>query len=112
MQTYQYVLNDRLFVGSLQDCHYGLITKWGSLGTGDGQFNGPAGIAVDAANSIYVTDAGNNRIQVFTNVLNKVLENSITTWIFSIPIGKSSIQIPISQKIRVLVKTKTDRKNS
>jgi DNA-binding beta-propeller fold protein YncE len=101
-----------LFVGSLQDCHYGLITKLGSLGTGDGQFNGPAGIDVDAANSIYVTDAGNNRIQVFTNLLNKVLENSITTtWIFSIPIWKSSIQIPISQK-KVLVKTKTDRKNS
>jgi sugar lactone lactonase YvrE len=34
-------------------------------GFGIGQFLRPSGIAVDAANSIYVADTGNNRVQVF-----------------------------------------------
>ena len=38
---------------------------WGSSGTGDGQFNGPDGIAVDPLGNIYVADTGNNRIQKF-----------------------------------------------
>ena len=41
------------------------ITKWGSLGSGNGQFNDAKGIAVDSAGRVYVTDKGNNNIQVF-----------------------------------------------
>ncbi len=41
------------------------ITKWGTQGSGDGQFNRPNNIAVDNTGNIYVTDFGNNRIQVF-----------------------------------------------
>jgi DNA-binding beta-propeller fold protein YncE len=37
----------------------------GSYGTGNGQFESPAGIAIDSANNVYVVDAGNNRIQIF-----------------------------------------------
>jgi tripartite motif-containing protein 71 len=44
------------------------ITKWGSLGSGDGQLNQPAGVAVDRLGNVYVADAGNNRIQKFTPV--------------------------------------------
>ena len=33
-----------------------LLTKWGSTGTGDGQFWGPHGVAVDASGNIYVAD--------------------------------------------------------
>jgi DNA-binding beta-propeller fold protein YncE len=38
----------------------------GSAGAGDGQFagNGPAGIALHG-DEVYVTDLGNNRVQVF-----------------------------------------------
>lgn len=42
-----------------------LVTKWGSPGTADGQFNSPRGIGVNAAGDVYVTDGNNNRIQKF-----------------------------------------------
>ena len=42
-----------------------LITKWGSNGTGDGQFDGPSGVDVDSSGNVYVTDDLNNRIQKF-----------------------------------------------
>ena len=37
----------------------------GPLSLGDGQFNGPRGIAVDLDGYVYVTDFDNNRIQKF-----------------------------------------------
>jgi DNA-binding beta-propeller fold protein YncE len=40
--------------------------QWGSFGTGDGQFNGPAGMAVDAVGNVYVADYGNHRVQKFS----------------------------------------------
>ena len=39
--------------------------QWGSPGPGDGQFNVPSGVAVDASGHVYVADSGNDRIQVF-----------------------------------------------
>ena len=44
---------------------YQLNTKWGSYGTGNGQFISPSGIAVDSSDNVYVVDAGNNRIEIF-----------------------------------------------
>ena len=52
------------------------LTQWGTegredrrpgvgMGKGDGQFNGPLGVAVDRSGDVYVADAGNKRIQVF-----------------------------------------------
>ena len=43
------------------------VTQWGSLGSGNGQFQQPGGIAVDNADNVYVADSGNNRIQKFTS---------------------------------------------
>ncbi len=46
---------------------YEFVTKWGSLGTGDGQFRGPWGVATDLAGNVYVADRSNHRIQKFDN---------------------------------------------
>ena len=40
-------------------------TKWGSEGSGDGQFRRPAEVAVDSSGNVYVVDFGNSRIPVF-----------------------------------------------
>jgi hypothetical protein len=44
------------------------ITKWGTTGSGNGEFNGPGGVAVNSSRDVYVTEMenGNNRIQVFS----------------------------------------------
>jgi DNA-binding beta-propeller fold protein YncE len=44
---------------------YTFVSKWGSQGTGDGQFYAPCGIAVDSSGNVYVLDSGNSRIQKF-----------------------------------------------
>ena len=46
---------------------YEFVTTWGSYGSGDGQFQGAAGVAVDAAGNVYVADDWNHRIQKFTS---------------------------------------------
>lgn len=52
------------------------VTKWGkdggaggasSSGSANGEFNAPRGIAVDSSHNVYVADAGNDRVQVFTS---------------------------------------------
>jgi DNA-binding beta-propeller fold protein YncE len=48
------------------DSNGNFITKWGSTGTGDGQFYCPNDITIDSSNGyVYVTDSGNHRIQIF-----------------------------------------------
>jgi len=43
------------------------LTKWGSSGTGDGQFKSPRGIAIDGSDNVYVSDEQNCRIQKFSS---------------------------------------------
>lgn len=43
------------------------ITEWGSFGTGNGQFQTPVGVAVDAAGNVFVCETNGNHIQKFTN---------------------------------------------
>jgi len=38
----------------------------GRTGTAEGEFNAPSGVAVDGLGQIFVTDSGNNRIQMFS----------------------------------------------
>ena len=43
------------------------LLKWGSQGTGDGQFQSPKGVAVDSSGNVYVADTNNSRIQKFSS---------------------------------------------
>ena len=43
------------------------VSKWGSRGSGDGQFNGPIAIAVDSLGNVYVADCDNDRVQKLTS---------------------------------------------
>lgn len=43
------------------------ITKWGTAGSGNGQFDSPEGVAIDSDNNVYVTDYNNGRVQKFTS---------------------------------------------
>jgi sugar lactone lactonase YvrE len=42
------------------------IAKWGTAGSGDGEFNMPWGIDIDTEGQVYVTDWRNDRVQKFT----------------------------------------------
>ena len=41
------------------------VTKWGSFGSGAGQFNASVGLGLDSSGNVYVTDQQNHRIQMF-----------------------------------------------
>ena len=43
-----------------------LISKFGSNGTGNGQFNRPLGVAFVAENNLFVTDINNHRVEKFS----------------------------------------------
>ena len=43
------------------------VSKWGTDGTGDGQFRYPSDIAVASDDNVYVADAWNHRMQKFTS---------------------------------------------
>lgn len=46
----------------------------GRTGTADGEFHAPSGLAVDGAGQIFVTDTGNNRVQMFSPTGDYVLQ--------------------------------------
>jgi len=54
------------------DINGNFILAWGSAGTGPGQFSlsgsGSGGMGVDSLNHLFISDAGNNRVQEFDNI--------------------------------------------
>jgi DNA-binding beta-propeller fold protein YncE len=59
-------LTQNVTAGNHTYMKYRFIQKWGSFGTGPGQFNRPHDIAFDSSGNVYVSDRDNNRIQKFT----------------------------------------------
>ena len=49
------------------DSQGNFLRKWGSEGSEDGQFDKPAGVALDGDGNVYVADWNNHRIQVFNS---------------------------------------------
>jgi len=50
-----------------------VVDTWGSLGVGQGQFNGPFGIALDAAGNVYIADTFDYRVQKYDGDGNFIL---------------------------------------
>ena len=63
------------------------ITKWGSSGTGDGQFDNVVSVAVDLQGSVYVVDLDNHRIQKFDSNGNFITE--LRSWNDHIAVNSS-----------------------
>ena len=51
----------------LHAVRYRSVRVWGSAGMGQGQFEAPCGIAVDADGTVSVADSDNHRVEQFTN---------------------------------------------
>ena len=64
------------------------LAKWGSRGTGDGEFRAPAGIAVDGSGNVYVTERENHRVQKFDDT-----GTFLTKW-GSVGTGDGQFRIP------------------
>ncbi|MCK4816338.1 SMP-30/gluconolactonase/LRE family protein, partial [bacterium] len=60
-----YVSNQETHTIIKFDPHGSYLTKWGSQGSGDDQFNGPGGLDVDADGNVYVCDSENHKIVKF-----------------------------------------------
>lgn len=58
--------NNRVQAFNLVSGSWTFDTKWGSAGTGAGQFNHPEGITTDQAGNVYVADSANDRLQKFS----------------------------------------------
>ena len=42
------------------------LGSWGEIGTGNGSFVSPSGLATDIAGNVYVADRDNHRVQKFS----------------------------------------------
>ncbi len=60
-----YVMGASAVAAAVLGCTYVYEGKWGGFGSGNGQFDGPPGIAISPNANIYVADGGNDRIQYF-----------------------------------------------
>ena len=43
------------------------VSQWGTVSTGEGQFNWPLGVAVTSDGSVYIADSWNEHIQKFSS---------------------------------------------
>ena len=60
------VLGALLFAPALADAAVGELSRFGEVGLGSGQLNGPEGVAVDPEGNVLVAEYSSNRISVFS----------------------------------------------
>lgn len=72
-----------------------LLLEWGTYGNGDGEFNIPHGIDLDASGNVYVADRENNRIQKFDALGNYITQwqNSTTDQLYSVVVDQKENKI-------------------
>jgi len=76
----------------------GVLATWGSKGNGDGEFNDPTSVAVDAAtNKVYIADPINKRIQVFDANGKFVTKWSVPEW--GQPVGFEDLAIDSQRRL-------------
>jgi DNA-binding beta-propeller fold protein YncE len=73
------------------------ITKWGSFGKGDGQFQDPEHLAVDSEGNVYVSDRKRDDIQKFAPAVIDETSNNKNNTILNNSQSQSSLLLP-SQK--------------
>ena len=72
------------------DSNGNYIDKWGSFGTGEGQFISPEGLAIDSHDNIYVADHNLSRIQKFDTV-----GNFVKMWTYSNHKASNSVYLDL-----------------
>jgi len=80
------------------------VTTWGTQGALAGQLSSPSAIVFDAAGLLYVSDTGNNRVEIFQpdgTFLSKLGSAGLDTGQFATPIGLAID--PTSAVTRLLV---------
>jgi len=72
------------------------MARWGSLGSGIGQYNHPHALAVDRSGNIYVADSGNSRVV-------KLSPGGVVQWTYNTGFfpGLDSISVGGSQNVFV-----------
>ncbi len=60
-----YIVDRENEIAKKFDSNGNLISKWGSHGTGDGEFLKPTAMVLDSQDNVYIVDTGNNRMQKF-----------------------------------------------
>ena len=66
------------------DSNGNFISKFGTYGTGDGQFINPVDIAVDSSDNVYVDDSLNSKVQIYSlDIQNQSNISNITNGIMA-----------------------------
>ncbi len=58
-------INESNLVSGMESEEYSFVSKMGSKGSGDGQFDTPHTMAFDPSGNMYITDTKNARVQKF-----------------------------------------------
>lgn len=80
------------------------LSTFGSFGSGDGEFSGPSGVAIDpTTHNIVVTDFNNARVQIFDSSGNYLSQFSHVSEPFAVAIDPATRNIVVVDNTRVVI---------